>query len=127
MARMHRGAASARGSGVRVGTRGAPAASSFGAALLSHIPLASLVRSLRTPPPPRPTPRTGNIEDVERFSKRTVKMEKTHIEDCKRLLRLMGMPVVDAPCEVRRVVAAPACARGQSWTGGASGDRVETD
>lgn len=44
----------------------------------------------------------GNVEDVERFAKRTVKMEKSHIEDCKKLLKLMGMPVVDAPCEVRR-------------------------
>ena len=43
----------------------------------------------------------GNVEDVERFSKRTVKMETSHIDDCKRLLRLMGMPVVNAPCEVR--------------------------
>lgn len=41
----------------------------------------------------------GNIEDMERFSKRIVKMDQTHIEDCKKLLRLMGMPVVDAPCE----------------------------
>ena len=27
-------------------------------------------------------------EDVDRYSKRTVKMDSTHIEDCKRLLRL---------------------------------------
>jgi len=28
-----------------------------------------------------------------RFAKRTVKMDKTHIADCKKLLTLMGMPV----------------------------------
>ena len=44
---------------------------------------------------------SGVVEDIERFSKRTVKMDKTHIADCQRLLRLMGMPVVEAPSEVR--------------------------
>lgn len=43
----------------------------------------------------------GNMEDIERFSKRTVRMERYHITDCMKLLTLMGMPVVEAPCEVR--------------------------
>jgi hypothetical protein len=30
---------------------------------------------------------------IRRFAKRTVKMDKTHIADCKKLLTLMGMPV----------------------------------
>ncbi|KAG8480805.1 hypothetical protein CXB51_025544 [Gossypium anomalum] len=38
---------------------------------------------------------TGNKEDIEKFSKRTVKVTKQHNEDCKRLLRLMGVPVID--------------------------------
>ncbi|KAK3441389.1 hypothetical protein EUGRSUZ_B01342 [Eucalyptus grandis] len=36
-----------------------------------------------------------NKEDIEKFSKGTVK----HNEDCKRLLRLMDVPVVEAPSE----------------------------
>ena len=43
----------------------------------------------------------GNVEDIDRFSKRLVKMDKSNIDEAKKLLRLMGMPVVDAPCEVR--------------------------
>ncbi|XP_073009742.1 flap endonuclease 1-A [Typha latifolia] len=42
---------------------------------------------------------TGDKEGIEKFSKRTVKVTKQHNEDCKRLLRLMGVPVIEAPCE----------------------------
>ncbi|KAJ7977790.1 Flap endonuclease 1 [Quillaja saponaria] len=42
---------------------------------------------------------SGNKEDIEKFSKRTVKVTKQHNDDCKRLLRLMGVPVVEAPSE----------------------------
>ncbi|KAB2621725.1 flap endonuclease 1 [Pyrus ussuriensis x Pyrus communis] len=41
----------------------------------------------------------GNKEDIEKYSKRTVKVTKQHNDDCKRLLRLMGVPVVEAPSE----------------------------
>ncbi len=41
----------------------------------------------------------GKAEDEDRFSRRLVKVTKQHNEDCKTLLRLMGVPVVDAPCE----------------------------
>ncbi|KAG7022370.1 Flap endonuclease 1 [Cucurbita argyrosperma subsp. argyrosperma] len=37
----------------------------------------------------------GNKEDIEKFSKRTVKVTKQHNDDCKRLLRLMGVPVIE--------------------------------
>ena len=41
----------------------------------------------------------GQTDDIDRFSRRLVKCTRQHNEDCKTLLRLMGVPVVDAPCE----------------------------
>lgn len=37
---------------------------------------------------------TGTTEDVDRFSRRTVKVTREHNEECRRLLGLMGIPVV---------------------------------
>ncbi|KAK0208336.1 flap endonuclease 1 [Desarmillaria ectypa] len=42
---------------------------------------------------------TGTTEDVDRFSRRTVKVTREHNEECRRLLGLMGIPVVVAPSE----------------------------
>ncbi|KAN0126419.1 PIN domain-like protein [Russula decolorans] len=42
---------------------------------------------------------TGTAEDVDRFSRRTVKVTREHNEECRRLLKLMGIPVVIAPSE----------------------------
>jgi flap endonuclease-1 len=42
---------------------------------------------------------SGDAEDVDKFSKRLVKVGKRENDDCKELLRLMGIPVVEAPCE----------------------------
>ncbi|RMZ78004.1 hypothetical protein DV737_g4120, partial [Chaetothyriales sp. CBS 132003] len=42
---------------------------------------------------------TGTAEDVEKFSRRTVKVTREHNEECRRLLKLMGIPYIVAPTE----------------------------
>ena len=37
---------------------------------------------------------TGTAEDLDRFTRRTVKVTREHNEECRRLLGLMGIPVV---------------------------------
>lgn len=41
----------------------------------------------------------GNEEEIDKQSRRLVKVSKDHVEDCKKLLSLMGVPFVAAPCE----------------------------
>ena len=40
-----------------------------------------------------------DVDEMNKFSSRLVKVTRQHNEDCKELLRLMGIPVMDAPCE----------------------------
>ncbi|KAL4894236.1 flap endonuclease 1 [Aspergillus ambiguus] len=42
---------------------------------------------------------TGTAEDVEKFSRRTVRVTREHNAECKKLLTLMGIPYIDAPTE----------------------------
>ncbi|MCJ1301978.1 Elongation of fatty acids protein 2 [Hypocenomyce scalaris] len=42
---------------------------------------------------------TGTAEEVEKFSRRTVRVTREHNEECKKLLKLMGVPYIDAPTE----------------------------
>ena len=42
---------------------------------------------------------TGTAEEVEKFSRRTVKVTREHNEEARRLLKLMGVPYIIAPTE----------------------------
>ncbi|ORX34401.1 PIN domain-like protein [Kockovaella imperatae] len=42
---------------------------------------------------------TGTAEDIDRLARRQVRVTKEHNDECKKLLALMGIPVVTAPGE----------------------------
>ncbi len=48
----------------------------------------------------------ASVEDIERQQKRTVRASREQSEEVKKLLKLMGVPVVDAPCEAEATCAA---------------------
>lgn len=37
----------------------------------------------------------GNVEAIDKFNRRLVKVTKTHVEEAKQLLQLMGIPYID--------------------------------
>ncbi|KAM0277082.1 hypothetical protein ACHAQH_006090 [Verticillium albo-atrum] len=42
---------------------------------------------------------TGTAEDIEKFSRRTVRVTREHNAECQKLLKLMGVPYIIAPTE----------------------------
>ncbi|GAA99233.1 hypothetical protein E5Q_05927 [Mixia osmundae IAM 14324] len=42
---------------------------------------------------------TGTVEEIDKLSRRTVRVTKEHNEECQRLLKLMGIPFIIAPSE----------------------------
>ena len=41
----------------------------------------------------------GDVEAINKFNRRLVKVTKQQNDEAKRLLKLMGVPIVEAPCE----------------------------
>ncbi|PKA51516.1 Flap endonuclease 1 [Apostasia shenzhenica] len=56
----------------------------------------------------------GDVDEIEKFSKRIVKVTRQHNEDCKQLLQLMGVAVVEAPSEAEAQCAA-LCKSGKAY------------
>eukprot|EP00727_Mastigamoeba_balamuthi_P008212 m51a1_g4011 putative flap endonuclease-1 (388) ;mRNA; r:556941-558485 len=56
----------------------------------------------------------GDKEEMGKLAKRTVRVSKEQNEDVKRLMRLLGVPIVEAPCEAEAQCAAMARA-GLVW------------
>ncbi|KAI8432577.1 hypothetical protein MSG28_013565 [Choristoneura fumiferana] len=48
----------------------------------------------------------GDQASIEKFNRRLVKVTKQHGEEARELLKLMGIPVVEAPCEAEAQCAA---------------------
>ncbi|KAI9004117.1 PIN domain-like protein [Gaertneriomyces semiglobifer] len=48
----------------------------------------------------------GDTEKFDKYSRRSVKVTKEHNEECRKLLKLMGVPYIEAPCEAESQCAA---------------------
>jgi flap endonuclease-1 len=57
------------------------------------------------------------VDEVNKLSKRTVRVTKEHNEDVKKLLRLMGVPIVEAPGEAE-AECSKLCADGKVYAAG---------
>lgn len=57
---------------------------------------------------------SGEAAEAAKMTKRTVRLEKKQSDEVARLMRLMGVPVVEAPCEAEAQCAAMAKA-GLVW------------
>lgn len=40
-----------------------------------------------------------DMENISKFNKRVVRVTRQHNDDCKKLLRLMGLPIIESPSE----------------------------
>jgi flap endonuclease-1 len=56
----------------------------------------------------------GNEEIVEKFQRRTVRLDPEQAEECQKLLGLMGVPFIVAPCEAEAECAA-LCRAGKAY------------
>jgi len=65
---------------------------------------------------------TGTAEEVEKFSRRTVRVTREHNEECRQLLKLMGIPFIVAPTEAEAQCAV--LARGGKVYAAASEDWI---
>lgn len=46
----------------------------------------------------------GDEENIEKFNRRLVKVSKQHNEECKELLKYMGIPFINVSCQYLKPV-----------------------
>ncbi len=54
---------------------------------------------------------TGAEADIEKYSKRTVRVTPQHNEECRRLLQLMGVPVIEVQDQKNMLYSCTLCHR----------------